>query len=402
MLVKHLLPALAAIGSAAAQSTCTVSGGTTTVASAAEATKLAGCKTLRGSVVFGRQTGAAIDISGTEQITGDLRIEDNGELETITSSTLKSIGGAFTIRNVTKINSINFGSLTSVDSLEWQSLGLLSSITLGPLTSAKSVSISDTVLQSLDGIELTSVDIFNINNNRRLQQYASKLRSVGDTLIIQANGIGVGLNVEFPNLVWAANMAIANVTKFSIPSLQVVNGSARFDSNFFESFSAPNLTHTEKGDISFVGNAALKNMTFPKLTDIGGGLLIANNTALDRVTFFPKLTHVGGAIKLRGNFTEVEFPALNTVEGAVDISSTADIRESCDNLREYAPGNQGGDGTIAGVFTCTSNNENANEDIDGETSDSGDIDGTENSAAGVIFNSALLGLAAVAGLAAAL
>ncbi|KAL2269149.1 hypothetical protein VTJ83DRAFT_3995 [Remersonia thermophila] len=405
MLVKYLVPALAAFGSAAAQAgTCTVSGGTTTVNSQAEATKLASCRTVRGSVVLGKQTGAAIDISGPQQITGDLRVEDNGDLETLSSSTLTSVGGAFVLKNVTKINAINFSKLTSVRALQWQSLSLLSSITLGPLSSADEVTISDTVLQSLEGIDLTNVKKFNINNNRRLQQFSSKLATLDEELIIQANGIGLGLTVDLPNLVWAANMAIANVTKFSVPSLKVVNGSARFDSNFFESFSAPNLTHTEKGDISFVGNAALNNLTFPRLTVIGGGLLVANNTALDEINAFSKLERVGGAIKLRGNFTEVEFPALNTVEGAVDISSTADIRDTCEELSKFAPANQGGDGTIAGVFSCTANNANANDDIDGDTSDSGNIDGKddENSAAGMAFNSALLGLVAVAGFAAAL
>lgn len=64
-----------------------------------------------------------------------------------------------------------------------------------------------------------------------------------------------------------------------------------------------------------------------------------------------------------------------------------------------------GDGTIQGIFDCTSNNENANEDTDEASSGSGGgggKDDDENSASGVVFNSALFALVAVAGLASAL
>ena len=285
-----------------AQSTCTVSSSTTTVNSQADATKLSSCRTVKGSIVVGPLAGSNLDLSGFKEVTGDLSILNNGVLETLSSSTLTTVGGAFTMNNVTKLNTLNLASLTSVGSLRWQSVTNLNAVTLGPLTQAGEVTISDTFLDTLTGIDLATTRKLDINNNRRLKTFTSKLGSLSDNLNIQANGIG--LDVSLPSLIWIANMTIANVTKFSVPSLKVVNGSARFDSNYFESFSAPNLTHTESGDISFVGNGALTNMTFPKLATIGGGLLIANNTGLDQVTFFPKLTDVGGAVKLRGNFTE--------------------------------------------------------------------------------------------------
>ncbi|KAK4121327.1 hypothetical protein N657DRAFT_577959 [Parathielavia appendiculata] len=406
MFVKHLLPAFVAIGSVAAQSTCTVEESTTTVNSQADATKLASCDVVDGSVVIGTDTGARIDISGPKEITGSLEVLDNGVLETLTSSDLEKIGGAFTMRNVTLLTALDFSKLTQVQSLNWQSLNRIATLRLGPISQAEEVTISDTFLDKLDGIDLESVRKLDINNNMRLQKFTTQLKDLSDSLNIQANGIG--LNVSFPNLVWIANMTIANVTDFSVPSLEVVNGSARFDSNYFESFSAPNLTHTESGDISFVGNGELKNMTFPKLTTIGGGLLIANNTGLDKVDFFPELQTVGGAVKLRGNFTEVDFPALEDVKGAFDVSSTADIQSSCDNLLKKAPQNQGGDGKIQGTFSCTGLNENANEDTDSEPTGDGDVTGSNggddkgSGAAGVTFNAALFGLVGIAVLASAL
>jgi hypothetical protein len=301
MFVKQLLPALAAIGSVAAQSgTCTVS--TTTVNSQAEATKLASCRTVKGTVVIGSESGATIDLSGPEEITGDLIVRNNSQLATFSSSSVQKIGGNFKLEEATFLTSLQFPELTEARSIEWVSVTLLNTVSLGPLTKADNVRLSDTFLDTLDGFALSSAKSFKLDNNRRLSEYKSKLTQVSGELIIQANGLD--LDVDLSDLIWIANMEVANVTQFSVPALKVVNGSARFDSNLFESFSAPNLTHTETGDISFVGNGFLQNMTFPKLTEIAGGLLIANNTGLDRVTFFPKLTKVSGAIKLRGNFTE--------------------------------------------------------------------------------------------------
>jgi len=403
MFVKHLLPAFVAIGSVAAQSTCTVS--TTTVSSQAEATKLASCKTVKGSVVLGSESGASINISGPEEITGDLIVENNGQLTSFSSSSLETIGGTFRLNNVTALNSISFPQLTAAKTVEWVSVTRLDTVSLGPLSQASSVRLSDTFLNTLDGFALSSATDLKLDNNRRLTKYSSQLTHLEGQLIIQANGLQ--LEVDLPKLIWINNMAIANVTKFSIPQLQVVNDSARFDSNFFQTFSAPNLTHTEKGDISFVGNGFLKNMTFPKLTTINGGLLIANNTGLDQVTFFPKLAKITGAVKLRGNFTDIEFPALDNVKGAFDVSSTADIKSSCDELKKSAPRSQGGNGKIEGVFTCTANNDKANQDTSGTASGSGQVDGTngddgKNCASGVVLNAALFGLVAVAGFASAL
>jgi hypothetical protein len=260
---------------------------------------------IKGSVVLTNTTGAAVDLSGPEEITGDLTVINHETLQSLSSSSLEKIGGAFRLNNVQILRDVQFPELKEVKELSILSAPTLGSLNFGPLTKADQVTISDTVLTHLDAVDVATLTKLDINNNRRLEKFATQLKSLSDVMNIHANGIGgLGLSVNMPNLVWIANMTIANVTEFDVPSLKVVNGSARFDFNFFESFSAPNLTHTEDGDISFVGNGALTNMTFPKLTGVGGGLTIANNTGLDRVTFFPKLETVVGAIKLRGNFTE--------------------------------------------------------------------------------------------------
>jgi hypothetical protein len=403
MLVKTLLPAFVAIGSAMAQTptaTCSATGGQATINSQADAGQYSGCKKISGSIIIGPNAPGSIDLSGPSEITGDLKVLNNGIIERFSSSDLTTVGGAFEMKNVTKLISIGLPKLNSVKTLTWQSLTRLETIDLA-VTKAEEVSVSDTFLKSLKGLDVTSVRKLDINNNRLLTSFSSSLGNLGELLNIQANGIG--LSVSLPNLIWIANMTIANVTSFSVPSLATVNGSARFDSNYFESFSAPNLTATQSGDISFVGNGKLSNVTFPKLERIGGGLLIANNTELGEINGFPNLKSIGGAVKLRGSFKEATFPALEDVRGAFDVSSTEDISKSCDVFNEQAPQSQGGKGQIQGTYSCTSNNSRANED----TSSTGTIGGgtsndDENSAAGMALNTALFALVAVAGFAAAL
>ncbi|KAK0708783.1 GPI-anchored cell wall organization protein-domain-containing protein [Apiosordaria backusii] len=407
MLVKNLLPAFVAIGSAAAQSgTCSVSGGTTTINSQADATGLASCRTVRGSVVIGSNAGPNIDISGPGQITGDLKVLNNGLIENLQSNDLTTIGGAFELKNVTKLTTVNMAKLASAKEIEWDTVTNIESVTLGPINKVDDVRISITSLRSLDFLDLGNVASLKLDNNARLSKFSSTLRTLSKSLILASNGIGgIGLEVELPNLVWAVELDINNVTSFSVPSLKTVNGSARFGSNFFQSFSAPNLTATTSGDISFISNAKLTNATFPKLEAIAGGLTIANNTLLDELSGFSKLKSIGGAVLLRGNFESVEFPALDNVRGAFDASSSADISDSCEAFDKLAPQNEGGNGAIQGTYECTSNNTQANEDTDGSTSgdgSSGSGGDKDNGAASMALNTAFFAVIALAGFAVAL
>ncbi|CAK7205018.1 cell wall protein Ecm33 [Sporothrix eucalyptigena] len=405
MFSKQILPVLAAaagIASAASSSSSTCKQTTFTINSQADISALASCTTLTGNVVIGNQTDATLDFSGIDEIDGDLTLLNNNLVSTLKSSSTTSITGAFHLQNLTTLSTLSFTELTSVGSINWVSLTALDVLTFtAGIKTASSIIVSDTFLSSLDGLDVESADTININNNRRLVSYTSSLGNVTDLLNINANGLD--LQVSFPDLVWIANMTISNVSSFSVPSLQTVNGSMRFDSNFFESFSAPNLTSTTSGDISFVSNAELTNITVPQLTSIGGGFLIANNTAINKINGFNKLKTVGGAINMRGNFTDIELPALSDVKGAFDIVSTGDISSSCATFKKLAPSSSGGNGDIQGQYTCESNNAEANSDTNptstGSSSGSSSTgtSGNGNAAAGISVNSlAVLGLAGVA------
>ncbi|OAA67298.1 GPI-anchored cell wall organization protein ecm33 [Niveomyces insectorum RCEF 264] len=406
MLNKNIFALAAATGLAsvanAANSVCSQT--TFNINSQADVSALSSCSTLTGNVVIGNQTGASLDLSGPTTIDGDVTLTNNNVISTFRSSSIAKISGAFHLQNLTTLSTLAFTSLTEVGSVNWVSLTALDVLTFtAGIKKADSIVVSDTFLSSLDGLDVASAATININNNRRLVEYTSQLGNLTDNLNINANGLD--LQVSFPNLIWIANMTISNVSSFSVPSLATVNGSMRFDFNFFKSFSAPNLTQTSTGDISFVSNSGLTNISIPALTSVGGGFLIANNTALQNITGFGKLKTVGGAINLRGNFTEIDFPSLNDVKGAFDVVSTADISSSCATFKKLAPGSQGGGGQIQGTYTCQSNNANANSDTSptstgSATGSSSTSTKNGNGAAGLSINTlAVLGLAGVAAIA---
>lgn len=399
MIPQQLLPVLAAIaGLASAQSTnpCDKDWD---INSQADARALASCPSIRGNIVIGSVSDQEIDINGPTLLDGNFIAADNRRILSLKSSSLSRITGDFRLRNVTALASLTFPILSTVGSITFQSLPALDVLTFTTgVTSARNVTISDTFLRNFDGLNFLTVGTMFVDNNRRLTAWTSPMTNITTELRLNANGDNT-LAVSLPNLSWAGALTISNVTSFEVPKLQVVNGSARFDSNFFKSFTAPNLTSTSTQDISFVSNGALTNISMPALTSVAGGFLVANNTALQKIDGFPALKTVGGAVKFRGVFKEISLPALTDVKGAFDASSSDDIATSCAKFAKQAPVAQGGNGQIQGKYDCVPlNAKSANDTGNGPAGTSGGTGGGGgNSAAGFSVNIAsVLSLALVA------
>jgi len=159
--------------------------------------------------------------------------------------------------------------------------------------------ITDTQLNSLDGINLQTVQSMDINNNPYLTLISTQVANVTQALTIDANA--QDLKVEFPNLIFAYNMTLRNISSISIPSLASVNTTLGFYGDYMTSVMAPNLT-TVGGDLALIANAELTNISFPALTTVGGGVTIANNSALMTIDGFSSLKTTG-AINMSGNFS---------------------------------------------------------------------------------------------------
>ncbi|GJC79699.1 GPI-anchored cell wall organization protein ecm33 [Colletotrichum tofieldiae] len=394
---SKVIPALAALGAGvvSAQSSNICSSATLTITDAAMATGIP-CGTINGAVKIAEDITGNIDINGPKTIKGDLIVTNVTQLVGLSSSTLASVEGTFKMQGLTVLSNLQFTSLATVGSIDWVTLPALGSLVFGTagVTKVNDILISDTFLKSLDGLNVASVDSLRINNNNQLVSYSNQLANATKTIEINSNGPDLGITL--PNLIWAGEIIIADAAKVQMDSLEVVNGSIKFDKNTFTEFIAPNLTETTDGDVSFINNVELTNLSLPLLTKTGGGLTIQNNTLLQKVDGLPKLKQIGGAVLLRGNFTEVELPALEDVKGAFDTQSTGDIDTSCDAFNKME-GRQ-----IQGDYKCRSNNTKANEDGDsngGSAGGSQNGSGSDNAAGIMSVNTAILGAALLFGFA---
>ena len=271
----------------------------------ADADNYATCTSIKGDVLIGSDAANTISLNGPRSITGSFRAANATKLFSIGSTSLESIGGTFELNGIEQLSTLTFSKLTSVGDIKWTALGRLGELTFPSIiSSAKSVVITNTFLRNLDGINLDTVATLDISNNPRLTKVSTQVTSISSLINIAANSDD--LEVELPNLIWAKEMTFRNLSKVSIPSLSVVNGSLGFYATYMESLSAPNLTTvgnfgSAQGSLSLVANEKITNLTFPRLTSIGGAALIANNSVLQDISF-PVLTQVAGAVDMSGVF----------------------------------------------------------------------------------------------------
>ncbi|KAG7136636.1 Protein ecm33 like protein [Verticillium longisporum] len=378
-----LVPAILAVGASVASAQSSIcSTATYTITSAAEATAIP-CRTME-SIEISSDLIGAVTIDGPTRLKGNLVVNNATQLVSLASSSLTTIDGRFELVGLELLNDVRFTALTAVETIEWVTLPALGTVVFGTagVTSASSVRISNTDLRSLDGLNLASVDEMYINNNDRLLSYSTQLANVSKKLEIDSNGPalnvtlanliwatqlanvskkleidsnGPALNVTLANLIWAQELIINNAASVLVPSLEVINGSMRFDQNSFTTFTAPNLTEFKEGDISFINNPELTNISFPLLETLGGSLTIVNNSRLAGIDGFPELKEIGGAVLLGGDFESVELPSLDDARGAFDVRSTENIDESC-KFFDDMEGRQ-----IRGEYNCRGGDENANE-----------------------------------------
>jgi len=400
MHTARLLPALVALGAGLVSAESCSSNVKIT-----EANQAISCDTIGGDLVVDDSVSGDVIIDGPSEIKGDLTIKNASAISSLSSTTIRSIGGTFTLDGLTKLGSIDMGAIREVDSILFNNLPFLTSLMLGStgLTKASSIKVTDTFLDDLSQFNVAEVASFFITNNNRLTTWDSDLVNISTTLVLQGNGqaSGQGIDITMDSLKSAAEMEIASVKSLSVKSLEKVTGSLKFNKNVgLAGFAAPNLTSVTN-DVSFTNNSVLSNITFPLVTSISS-LTITGNTKLTSVVGFPELKTITGSIDIGGAFKKVELPKLNDVKGSVNVTSTADISDFCDFFD-----NAKSDGKIQGQESCTSKNPDAESGSagggqsngSGGSGDNGD-NGDDGGAAGITsVNMALLGLTLLAGLA---
>lgn len=283
------------------------------------------CHTIKGSLNFDNYVDPVVDLGGIENIEGDLVMENSASIVRIDCPKLATIKGEFKIQALTSLTSIHLRELNAVDSIYWRVVPILSTVefTKG-LTKINKITISDTSLVGFEGFsggKVEQLSIFNINNNRFMESIVCNVRSVSEKLTIQSNAREIQVSLD--NLVWANNMTVKDSSSISIPNLQFVNNSLEFIDNHFQSISIPKLQGVG-GTLSLDSNKQLTKVDMNNVSDVFGGIMITDNTNLEKIDFLKSLQQIGGAIQFSGKIKEISLPKLRLVKGSVQINSTSD------------------------------------------------------------------------------
>lgn len=131
-------------------------------------------------------------------IKGDLIIKNASNILSISSNTIGSIGGMFELSSLNGLSAIRMDSLRTINELSMVKLTQLRELQFGSegVTKGTKVTVSDTFLDSLSGLKLASVDILEINNNRRLTKFDSDLVNVTTGIFIVDNGNNIDITLE--------------------------------------------------------------------------------------------------------------------------------------------------------------------------------------------------------------
>lgn len=222
-------------------------------------------------------------------------------MKRLSATDLETLDGEMHLDGLTSLRAVDFPKLKMIDSIKWNALPNLQSIGFtAEVEQAQKVTIENTGLRNLKGINIQEVDTMFIANNGYIDTIDMQLGNVSTALTLADNNENV--KVTLPNLIWASNLTFRFCGSVDLPSLESLNGSLGLYRNGFETFSAPNLTSVGQA-LAFVANEQMTNLTFPLLTKISGNLQIANNSALNEINGFPALESIGGAFDMSGNMS---------------------------------------------------------------------------------------------------
>lgn len=275
--------------------------GPITIQNQGDATALASCTTFKGDVIIDSNTSGTLRLDGVESITGDLTCINATQLTSFSADKLAIIGGKFNLQELQILSTLAFDSLAEVLTIQWIALPALQSLAFNRgVSKVTNILVSNTGLTSLNGLELETVGLMDINNNRYLDTVdVNNMQNVTESIAFAANSRT--LAIKLPNLQYAANMTFRNVSDVQVPSLTFVNGSIGFYSNTFQSIALPNLTETG-GALVFQDGIGLSNISVPLITKVGAALNINNNPDLLVIDGFPMLEDVVGALDFSGVF----------------------------------------------------------------------------------------------------
>ncbi|KAJ1982063.1 cell wall protein Ecm33 [Dimargaris xerosporica] len=338
----YLAVAAAALSGVQGDSGCS---GDVTTDSQDDVNKIAGCASYSGNVEIAESNLPTLVFGNLKSFDGDLLIKNNAQLATVEFPKLQKFSGRLTFQNNTHLQGISVNQLTEVDAFHAIVNPSLSALSFPKgLDDMDTFQILDSSIAKLDGLTFSKINNFDLYANHNLTDIVLKsLTEVGGYISIVNNNKGAA--VSLPKLKSIAqNATFANLQDLDLSGLESADSDLSFHDNGFKNFTVKNLAKI-KQSLSINNNGNLESFSFDALEDIGGNLLVVNNTEIGSFDGFPALAQVKGSIDIRGGFKEVKFDSLKKVEGGFTVRSTESI--DCSSLQ----GNYG-KGTTAGKWDC--------------------------------------------------
>lgn len=331
-------------------------------------------------------------------------------MSSFSAGSLTTVTEQLSLTSLTILSDLSLPQLTTVGTVYFVTLPALNEISLNTgVSKINSLYISDTSLETLNGFDVTSLDTFNVNNNKNLNSIDSQLRNVKVALEVSYNSDDV--EVSFDDLEWANNITFRDISSISLSKLETVNASLGFINTSLESIEIANLGSVG-GSLTFVSNDELEEIDLSNLTSIGGGFDISNNTNLKDIDGFDSLETVGGAVIFVGNFTNASLPSLKRVSGGMEIESSDDF--DCDSFNKQKSAVEGdsyqckaASSSTSVALSSTSGSGSSSTSGSGSSSSSGSSSGSSSSssqgnAAGLVVFQATSVFSAVAAIALAM
>jgi hypothetical protein len=341
-----------------------------TATASSQVAQIAACATAVGDITIHGEAFDHVDITGVEQIYGDFSILNATKAITFDAPTLQLVSGELRLDANTILANLNLAQLTTVGTLTLNALPALEKTGLvAGITSAENITISDTALTSLDGINVFELKIFDVNNNKDIDSIDSGLQSVTNLISIAYNAEKVDVTLD--QLTSANQIYLQSINSLSLANLTQINGSLTIRQSSIDKVEIKNLTSIGK-DLTVDENSNLEEFEFPELTSLGGALVITENDDLSTIDGLPKLKSVAGTVTIDGSINNITFPALNKVNGGFNLTSTGDL--SCNAFNKANKGI-----SVAGDTHCTGAKDSVVSSGTKSSSESGSSTGTSSS-----------------------
>ncbi|KAI8145461.1 hypothetical protein BJV82DRAFT_511641 [Fennellomyces sp. T-0311] len=299
---------LVALGNAFAQSSCS---GDIQVQSQVDLDQIKSCKQYTGSISIDKASGADLSLLGVTQVNGDINVLNNEGLARLSFPQLEAVNG-LKLENNKVLNKLDLPSLAAARSFEVTVHPALPEITFpSGLSQVSKITVSDTTITRLEGLNMDRADEIVIDNNIYLRNLAARnLSEITNSLAISENSPYLTLDVS--HLRSLQQGSFRNLASVSLQSLEKVNGDLSFISNKFPSLELSNIT-VVGGTLTLSNNNQLEKLEVPELRRLGGALSISNNTQLAHIEAFSNLEEIDGSLDLTGSFDEIKLPRLQDV-----------------------------------------------------------------------------------------